>query len=115
MRVDMRSMAKAGVDMSMPRTFAECMDDDEPCAFVSCRHHLYLEVDESNGCIKINFPGVEVWEMAETCSLKVARDNPDGLLLGEVGDRLNVVQERVRQIEEGAQEKVRSALRRRRH
>lgn len=43
-----------------------------PCPFVSCSQHLYLEVNEDNGNIKLNFPTLEVWELRETCALDVA-------------------------------------------
>ena len=30
-----------------------------PCPFVSCRHHLYLDINPESGAIKVNFPGLE--------------------------------------------------------
>ena len=70
-----------------------------PCPFVSCSKHLYLDVNES-GNVKLNFPGREVWELAETCALDVA--DRGGATYEDVGAMLNVVRERVRQIEHGA-------------
>jgi len=64
---------------------------------VSCRHHLYLEVDEEGGGIKLNFPDLEVWELPETCALDVA--DRGGVTLEEVGGYLNLTRERVRQLE----------------
>ena len=45
---------------------------ERPCPFVGCKHHLYLDVNEKNGSIKLNFPDLEVWELEETCGLDVA-------------------------------------------
>ena len=55
-----------------PKTRAECANGIRPCPFVSCRHHLYLDVNEEKGSLKINFPDLHVWELTETCSLDVA-------------------------------------------
>ena len=68
-----------------------------PCPFVSCSHHLYLDVNPETGAIKLNFPHLEVWEMAETCSLDVA--DRGGITLEEVGAILNLTRERIRQVE----------------
>ena len=68
-----------------------------PCPFVSCSHHLYLDVNPQTGAIKLNFPHLEVWEMAETCSLDVA--DRGGITLEEVGAILNLTRERIRQVE----------------
>ena len=68
-----------------------------PCPFVSCAHHLYLDVNPETGAIKLNFPHLEVWEMAETCSLDVA--DRGGITLEEVGAMLNLTRERIRQVE----------------
>ena len=53
-------------------TRAECAEGPRPCPYVSCKHHLYLDVNPETGSIKLNFPDLEVDEMAETCSLDVA-------------------------------------------
>ena len=47
--------------------------------------------------MKINFPGIEPWEMAETCALDVAEKG--GITLEDVGEILNLTRERVRQVE----------------
>lgn len=82
-----------------------CPPSREPCPFVSCRHHLYLEVDEETGAVKINFPGRDPDEIGETCSLRVANEGsaPDGNqgeghTHKEIGLRLNLVPEVVRTI-----------------
>lgn len=55
-----------------PVVRGECGDVPRPCPFVSCRHHLYLEVNPETGSITLNFPGLDPWEMASSCSLDVA-------------------------------------------
>jgi hypothetical protein len=64
--------------------------------YVSCKHHLYLEVSDT-GTIKLNFPGLEVEELVETCALDVA--DRGGLSLEDTGPLINVTRERIRQIE----------------
>jgi hypothetical protein len=80
-----------------PQTRAECKDGERPCAFVSCKHHLYLDVSARTGAIKLNFPDLEVWEMNETCALDVA--DRGGTTLEEVGAIMNLTRERIRQVE----------------
>lgn len=80
-----------------PRTRAECADGPRPCPFVSCKHHLYLDVNPETGSIKLNFPDVDVWEMKDTCSLDVA--DRGGTTLEDVGEILNLTRERIRQVE----------------
>jgi hypothetical protein len=92
-----------------PRRRADCENEARPCPFVSCRYHLYLDVAPS-GNIKLNHPGLEVWDMAQTCALDVADFNPEGLPLEEVGDLMNLTRERCRQIEFAAVGKIRNAV-----
>jgi hypothetical protein len=84
-------------DVDRPRCRADCQSVERPCPFVSCEHHLYLDVNPNSGAIKLNFPHLEVWEMAETCSLDVA--DRGGITLEEVGAILNLTRERIRQVE----------------
>lgn len=85
-----------------PRTRADCLpggvNAQRPCPFVSCRHHLYLDVSRDGTRIKYNFPDLEPDEMRQTCSLDVAARGPRQLR--SVGALMNVVRERVRQLEE---------------
>jgi hypothetical protein len=80
-----------------PKTRAECLDGPRPCPFVSCAHHLYLDVSPRTGAIKLNFPDLEVTEMTETCALDVA--DRGGTTLEEVGAIMNLTRERIRQVE----------------
>jgi len=84
-------------DVERPQTREDCQKMTRPCPFVSCSHHLYLDVNPETGAIKLNFPHLEVWEMAETCSLDVA--DRGGITLEEVGAILNLTRERIRQVE----------------
>lgn len=79
-----------------PRSRSECVNAPRPCPYVSCKHHLYLDVARSGG-IKLNFPDIEVDEMTETCSLDVA--DRGGATLEEVGAIMNLTRERIRQVE----------------
>ncbi len=84
-------------DNGQPRTRAECADAPRPCPYVSCQHHLYLDVSARTGAIKLNFPDLDVWEMTETCALDVA--DRGGTTLEEVGAIMNLTRERIRQVE----------------
>jgi hypothetical protein len=85
------------VAVDKPKTRAECVEGERPCPFVSCKHHLYLDVSAKTGAIKLNFPDLEVWEMTETCALDVA--DRGGTTLEEVGAIMNLTRERIRQVE----------------
>jgi hypothetical protein len=87
-----------------PRTRDECREGPRPCLHVSCRFHLYLDVNEATGSIKINHPGLEPWEMTETCALDIAERG--GLTHEEIGHLLNVTRERARQLEEAGLKKL---------
>ncbi|MGD0529946.1 MAG: sigma factor-like helix-turn-helix DNA-binding protein [Polyangiaceae bacterium] len=84
-------------EVERPRVRNECAEAMRPCPFVSCKHHLYLDVSARTGAIKLNFPDLEVWEMTETCALDVA--DRGGTTLEEVGAIMNLTRERIRQVE----------------
>lgn len=89
-----------------PATRAGCANGVRPCPFVSCRHHLALDVREGGALVEL-FPGVPIWDMPRSCAL----DEVDGpKTLDEVGAILGITRERVRQIERSAMAKVRAAL-----
>jgi len=83
------------VEPQRPRTRGECREGMRPCPFVSCRHHLYLDVNSENGSIKFNFPHLEPWELPVCCALDVAESGEH--TLEEVGQVVNLTRERVRQ------------------
>ncbi len=80
-----------------PQTRSDCAGGQRPCPWVSCKHHLYLDVNQETGSIKLNFPDLDIAEMKDTCSLDVA--DRGGITLEEVGEILNLTRERIRQVE----------------
>jgi hypothetical protein len=58
---------------------------------------LYLDVSPATGTIKLNFPELEVWELAESCALDVADSGAQEV--EHASHLLNVTRERIRQIE----------------
>lgn len=91
-------------DLEHPTSRAQCVNMPRPCLFVSCRHHLYLDVNEETGSVKFNFPDKEVWELEETCALDAA--DRGGITLEEVGLIMNLTRERIRQLELSGLEKL---------
>lgn len=87
-------------DYDAPVRRADCMQGEHaerPCPFVSCKYHLYLDVSPKTGAIKLNFPGLEVWELRESCALDLSERG--GLNLEEIGAVMNLTRERIRQLE----------------
>ncbi len=85
------------IEAARPRSRADCAQGERPCMFISCKHHLYLDVNPETGSIKLNFPDKEIWELDETCALDVA--DRGGITLEEVGTIMNLTRERIRQVE----------------
>lgn len=90
-----------------PKSRGECANVSRPCPYVSCKYHLYIDVNPSTGSIKINFPDLEVWELTHSCALDVAGQG--GITLEEVGEILNLTRERIRQVEVRGLLKLREA------
>lgn len=100
--------AASAFERVIPATRAECLqgeDAQRPCPYVSCRHHLYLGVNERTGSVKLNFPHMEVWDLPESCALDVA--DRGEMTLEAVGELMSLTRERVRQLETSALEKLR--------
>jgi hypothetical protein len=102
-----------GIDERMPRTLGECRPG--PCPFVQCTMNLYLTFVPSREVtpdgkpkppsIIRNFPDREVWELAETCALRVANaaeEANEETSIEDVARLINLTHERARQIEKGA-------------
>jgi len=89
-----------------PKTRAECLKMKRPCLFVSCKYHLFLDINPETKSIKFNFPGQEIWGLKETCSLDVA--DRGGVTLEEVGSIMNLTRERIRQVEMRALQKLKA-------
>jgi hypothetical protein len=96
---------RAEIDSARPRTRAECLAAPRPCMFLSCKHHLYLDVNPATGSIKVNFPDRDPWELEDSCALDVA--DRGGITLEEVGLVMNLTRERIRQLETRALLKLR--------
>lgn len=84
-------------DYWKPNTRADCKGGPRPCPFISCKHHLYVDVSPRTGAIKLNFPDLEVWELNESCALDIA--DHGGTTLEDVGAIMNLTRERIRQVE----------------
>lgn len=95
-------------DPNRPRTRADCENVPRPCPYVSCRHHLYLDVNPRTGSIKIGRPDLEPDELERSCALDIADEGP--ATLDEIAAALNISHERVRQIEEESTRKLRLPL-----
>lgn len=93
-----------------PTCRSECADVPRPCPFVSCRHHLYLDVNETTGTIKFNHPDIEPDQMVASCSLDVADEG--GATLEAVAVTLGLTRERVRQVEVLASRKAKALVER---
>lgn len=119
----------AGVYRRRPKTYGDCLKRQGPCGFISCRHNLFLEVDYrvSPPTVKLNFPGMEIDEPEETCSLKVADQREagpgvarpealdsictgDGHTQERVGALLNITDGWVQHFEVEGLAKIRAAL-----
>lgn len=94
-----------------PKRREDCVNGLRPCPFVSCRHHLFLDVNTSGSIVFNAQGGSEACptEMQETCALDVAERG--GVTLEVVGAFLNVTRERVRQIEGKALKRLKTGVR----
>jgi hypothetical protein len=91
-----------------PATRGDCAGGERPCPWVSCKHHLYLEVS-TDGAIKLNFPDLEPWQLTKSCALDIADERP--ITLDQVGEVMNLTRERIRQVERRALSVVRGPMR----
>jgi hypothetical protein len=100
-RLQMERNDHVVAEYERPVTRGDCLpggcNGARPCPWVSCKAHLALDVDARTGSIKVNFPELDVSEMSETCALDVA--DRGGIILEEISAVMNIVRERVRQIE----------------
>jgi hypothetical protein len=105
------------LDVERARTRADCMaggmNAERPCPYVTCRHHLAVEVTPA-GNLRLVFPeafeGLEphLERMRATCSIDVAEQGAHDL--DDVAAHMNVSAERVRQIQERAQSRHRESF-----
>lgn len=90
-----------------PQTRADCERGPRPCPWISCRHHLYLDLTYQDAA-KLNFPDLMPWEMPETCSLDLAEQGP--LTVEQIAALLAVSAERIRQYERSAERNARALV-----
>lgn len=95
------------LNIARPKTRGECQDGVRPCPWVSCRHHLAYEVTP-DGDLRHMFPGVELGEMQDTCSLDVSDRGPSRLV--DVVEVTNISIKVVQDTEDRAIETMREAL-----
>jgi hypothetical protein len=93
-------------DYERPKTRGECSEGERPCPFVSCKHHLALDVKYRS--IVINRPSIPIEDMTESCALDVA--DRGGVTLERCAEILNITRERIRQIEAKGLEKMQKRL-----
>lgn len=102
-----------GITVTRPQTRKDCLpggcNETRPCPYVGCKFHLYLEVSKETGALNVNLPGVEPWELSESCALDVV-EREHGVTLEAVGALMNRTRERVRQIESGGLRKLKKSL-----
>jgi hypothetical protein len=91
-----------------PRTRGDCAGGERPCPWVSCKHHLYVDVYRNTDGLQLNWPALEVWDLVESCALDMA--DRDGSTLKEIGAVMNVTRERIRQIEIKATRRISRAM-----
>ena len=72
---ELERMTNYPTDVQRPTNRLECKGGKRPCPWVSCRYHLYLDVRQT-GNLLLNFPGVELEDLAATCALDVADGEP---------------------------------------
>lgn len=106
-----------------PRTRGDChrvrlalvadLDDDDPmrihrpCPFVSCAHHLHVDVHETpQGRATVTILGGDI---AHTCALDVVDEHPDGVSREEVARVLRVSEERTRIFDRQIEKRLREA------
>ncbi len=97
--------AKAGV----PRNRGECIDGPRPCPYLSCRHHLWLQLgqDQAGNWQRGRMGSAELRPATvQTCALDVAEH---GATSKDVGRLLGMDETRVRQIAAKAFKKLKRA------
>jgi hypothetical protein len=94
-------------DIERPTSRGECRSAQRPCPWVTCRHHLGLDVTDT-GTVQLDSRFLR-GELRETCALDVA--DRGGVTLEAIGTLLGLTRERIRQIETEALAKLAAAQR----
>lgn len=94
-----------------PTKRADCLpggsNEHRPCVFASCKYSLLSDVTPTGRVIDV-LADRDIHELPDTCALDAA--SKGGLDLHEVGDRLGVSRERIRQMSERAFDRVEKGL-----
>ena len=91
----------------IPATYGDCIAQglaiDRPCPHANCRHSLLAEISHK-GAVRLRSDRLN---RQYSCAL---HESKEGLSLAQVGERLGVTRERVRQIETIALAKFNAAM-----
>lgn len=79
-------MREEGYDLKKPRTRAEC-GKQRPCPWISCKYHLYLDVNPQRGRITINYPNIPPWEMENSCVLDLIETSRGEMISKKIGEK----------------------------
>ena len=93
-------------ERQLPKTRGAC-PRDRPCPYLTCYYHLAGHVN-SNGHYVKTFPSMEWYESPQSCALDYADEGSH--TLQEVGLVMNIIRERVRQIEKEALKKYTAGM-----
>lgn len=109
MKKDVEALTAAGVYDERPRYGNGIAGDcpKGPCGWVSCRHSLLIHIRRT-GSVKRTWPDLDVDQVQETCSLRLAakqapKDDP--MPFSEIGAHMNMTAQRVEQINAVAERK----------
>lgn len=71
--------------------------EQRPCRFIACKFHLAVDLGPGGRRVRLNFPGIELDEMPETCALDVA--DRGGLGASATASLLNITVQALNLIE----------------
>jgi hypothetical protein len=102
------SLKKNGYDLQRPHVRRDClpggMNEERPCPWVACKHHLYLDcICDSRSIEPVLIANTckNPENMEHSCVLDLVENNK-AYTLEYIGGLLGIVRERVRQLEDKA-------------
>jgi len=92
-----------------PTCRSECANVPRPCPYVGCKYNLFLDVNESNGNIRLRWGHEDATKAPEewSCVLDVVHDHPEGIAPPDM--KLNQTTANTHIIINGALAKLREA------
>ena len=109
---DIRALEQEGAYPSRPRHGNGVAGDcpTGPCPFASCRHSLLVTIRRS-GSVKRTWPNLDVDQVRETCSLRVAaqqaaKGEDEPMSFSDIGAVMNMTAQRAEQINAVAERKL---------